>query len=293
MWTDVLEAGEGPLECVGGTAMSQYFCEVCDKDLKTEENMKQHFKEHIPCAFPGCKFNAHFLVIEKHIRMAHGNGIGVISLETEEDIRKWREERRKNFPTKRKIEEKKNNEKARLLRGENIKSKKFDSKEKRAENRIKKQKEKNKKKEFKKGANTKEKRSKGLVNYDSSSSSSSEEISESESEEESEPAAKELKFTNPRLQKVSENIKAQPEYETLYNNKLLRSHNTNILKNGKKVRYPVGSYKNKFTGEREMPNLARPTLLEMLLKDEIRNERNQILQALHFIVKENFFDKED
>ena len=62
MWTDVLEAGEGPLECVGGTAMSQYFCEVCDKDLKTEENMKQHFKEHIPCAFPGCKFNAHFLV---------------------------------------------------------------------------------------------------------------------------------------------------------------------------------------------------------------------------------------
>ena len=42
-----------------------------------------------------------------------------------------------------------------------------------------------------------------------------------------------------------------------------------------------------------MPNLARPTLLEMLLKDEIRNERNQILQALHFIVKENFFDKED
>ena len=31
--------------------------------------------------------------------MAHGNGIGVINLETEEDIRKWREERRKNYPT--------------------------------------------------------------------------------------------------------------------------------------------------------------------------------------------------
>ena len=30
--------------------------------------------------------------------MAHGNGIGAISLETEEDIRKWREERRKNYP---------------------------------------------------------------------------------------------------------------------------------------------------------------------------------------------------
>lgn len=46
-------------------------------------------------------------VIEKHIRMAHGNGIGAISLETEEDIRKWREERRKNYPTRAKVNEKK------------------------------------------------------------------------------------------------------------------------------------------------------------------------------------------
>ena len=38
--------------------------------------------------------------------MAHGNGIGVINLETEEEIRKWREERKKNYPTKRKIQEK-------------------------------------------------------------------------------------------------------------------------------------------------------------------------------------------
>jgi len=39
-----------------------------------------------------------------------------------------------------------------------------------------------------------------------------------------------------------------------------------------------------------MPQLARPALLEMLLKDEIRKERNHILQAVHFIVKNNFFD---
>ena len=39
-----------------------------------------------------------------------------------------------------------------------------------------------------------------------------------------------------------------------------------------------------------MPSLARPTLLEMLLKEEIRKERNQILQALHYIVQNDFFD---
>ena len=40
-----------------------------------------------------------------------------------------------------------------------------------------------------------------------------------------------------------------------------------------------------------MPSLARPALLEMLLKDEIRTERNRILQAVHYVVKNNFFDK--
>ena len=38
-----------------------------------------------------------------------------------------------------------------------------------------------------------------------------------------------------------------------------------------------------------MPQLARPSLLEMLLKDEIREERNRILQAVHYIVQNDFF----
>jgi hypothetical protein len=62
-----------------------------------------------------------------------------------------------------------------------------------------------------------------------------------------------------------------------------------IFQDGRKVRYPVGSYKCHKTGEREMPQLARPSLLEMLLKDEIREERNRILQAVHYIVQNDFF----
>jgi len=291
LWSSVLAQGDGPQEfdpgCPGN--LSQYFCETCDKDLKTEEQLKQHFSEHIPCAYPGCKFNAHFLVIEKHIRMAHANGIGAISLETEEDIRKWREERKKNYPTKQKIAEKKAEIQLKMIRGEKIDTKKFDMKEKRIEKR--------KIKEIKKEqAKRKKIATQGLVHYESSSSSSSSEEEEEESDKEEEEPKK-CTRTNCKnnckictMKKINDNMKAQPEYEVIYNNKLLRSHQTNILKSGKKCRYPVGSYKDKFTGEREMHSLARPTLLEMLLKDEIRKERNQILQALHFIVQNDFFD---
>ena len=70
------------------------------------------------------------------------------------------------------------------------------------------------------------------------------------------------------------------------------SHIKLKFQNGKKVRYPVNSYKDFRTGNREMPALHRPALLEMLLKDEIRQERNRILQAVHYIVKNNFFDSD-
>jgi len=63
--------------------------------------------------------------------MCHGNGYGAINLETEEDIRKWREERKKNYPTKKKIEEKKAFLAQKSNRGQKIESKKFDVKEKR------------------------------------------------------------------------------------------------------------------------------------------------------------------
>ena len=53
--------GDGPLESCS-RAVSQHYCETCDKELKTEELKKAHFAEHIKCAYPGCKFDAHFLV---------------------------------------------------------------------------------------------------------------------------------------------------------------------------------------------------------------------------------------
>ena len=73
----------------------------------------------------------------------------------------------------------------------------------------------------------------GLVSYpDSGSEESSSENEEESEEEEEEPPPNE--FLNETVAKISQNIKAQPDYETLYNNKLLRSHLTNIQKVSKK-----------------------------------------------------------
>ena len=55
---------------------SQYFCEACNKDFKDQAAKAEHFAEHIKCGFPGCMFEGHMLVIETHIKNAHGNGIG-------------------------------------------------------------------------------------------------------------------------------------------------------------------------------------------------------------------------
>ena len=62
-------------EILRGSA-SQYFCEACNKDFKDQEAKAAHFAEHIKCGFPGCMFEGHMLVIETHIKNAHGNGIG-------------------------------------------------------------------------------------------------------------------------------------------------------------------------------------------------------------------------
>ena len=78
---------------------------------------------------------------------------------------------------------------------------------------------------------SKPQKSVGLVSYpDSGSDQSSSESEQEESEEEEEEETPPNEFLNSTVAKISQNIKAQPDYETLYNNKLLRSHLTNIQK---------------------------------------------------------------
>lgn len=76
-------------------------CRVCSIKYDTQNELFQHRKNHETCAFDGCKFNALEAVVTAHYQRAHvGNSsMKVQDLSTPEEIEKWREERRRRYPT--------------------------------------------------------------------------------------------------------------------------------------------------------------------------------------------------
>lgn len=97
-------------------------CEVCDRNFKTQQQLDRHMNEHEKCCFEGCKFEAHSSLLKKHIEAQHNSGLfqRIGKIETDEDIEKWREERRKRYPTKANIEARQLAQEQRLKRGERI-----------------------------------------------------------------------------------------------------------------------------------------------------------------------------
>ncbi|KAK7893461.1 hypothetical protein WMY93_022613 [Mugilogobius chulae] len=71
-----------------------YFCDTCDRGFKN-------------CSVPDCTFMAHEKIVNIHWKNNHAPGAKRIKLDTPEEIAKWREERRKNYPTRENVEKKK------------------------------------------------------------------------------------------------------------------------------------------------------------------------------------------
>ena len=69
---------------------------------------REHVSQHATCGIDGCNFTAHQDILEKHIRHQHLTGFyqRIVQGNSPEDIEKWRQERRKNWPTSLKIAEK-------------------------------------------------------------------------------------------------------------------------------------------------------------------------------------------
>ena len=84
-------------------------CDACCQTFFGEEKLRQHLTEHIKCGMEGCLFEAHYNIVFKHQNSEHFNlkdiAAKIVKLETPEDIEKWREARRKNFPTLSRISE--------------------------------------------------------------------------------------------------------------------------------------------------------------------------------------------
>jgi len=63
---------------------------------------------------------AHPKIVEMHVQMQHKTGLAsmIMNLTTPEEIRKWREERKKNFPSSSNIARRQAEQKEKLDRGE-------------------------------------------------------------------------------------------------------------------------------------------------------------------------------
>ncbi|KAM9820914.1 FMR1-interacting protein NUFIP1 [Neosynchiropus ocellatus] len=83
-----------------------FFCDTCDRGFKNNEKYGEHMAQHVKCSVPDCSFAAHEKIVSIHWRNNHAPGKRRIKLDTPEEISKWREERRRNYPTLRNIEKK-------------------------------------------------------------------------------------------------------------------------------------------------------------------------------------------
>lgn len=101
---------------------SSNWCDLCERGFKFPQQLEKHRGEHEKCWFDNCTFEGHSTLLQKHIEAQHQSGLfqRVANVETEEDIEKWREERRKRYPTKANIELRRKAQEERLKRGERI-----------------------------------------------------------------------------------------------------------------------------------------------------------------------------
>lgn len=106
-----------------------YSCTVCDRGFDSKRDLDTHIAAHTKCSYEGCNFSAQRKIVLSHETKEHSSvktkGSELLSMppsllelipekyrgaalvgDSEEEIARWRAERRKNFPTNENVERK-------------------------------------------------------------------------------------------------------------------------------------------------------------------------------------------
>jgi len=98
---------------------NQWNCRNCDRDFFSEDALEAHVAEHETCGVDGCPYTAHPQLVLNHYKTQHLTGLAgkVWKVQTPEEIAKWREERKRNFPTVARVAQRKLEMRERKKRG--------------------------------------------------------------------------------------------------------------------------------------------------------------------------------
>jgi nuclear fragile X mental retardation-interacting protein 1 len=302
-------------------------CKVCSLKFSSQNDLFTHRNLHETCPHDGCMFNALENIVTAHFQRAHITHSKIQDLSTPEDIEKWREERRKRYPTVANVILRQQIKQDKMERGENIqkaKNKRFGDVRQRnfSSNHDKHQR--------KQHNNNRNERNQNFKRTEVKLEHQVKDNLVEETEEKVRATPKFQGFSKPEI-KVQSGLSLIGDYgsDSESNEEQIEESPRKIIKQPICIandddEEPIEEKieKNQYEDDqivdiappkpRNNGNLKRKSkttgplldysklrrtsanpLLEKLLQSDIEHERNVILQCCRFIVKNNFFDLED